>query len=432
MPDDALLPSGWRETTLGALGEYLNGRAFKRSEWSKTGRPIIRIQDLTGSRESPNFFDGYTEDRYVVRRGDLLISWSATLGAYIWDGPEAVLNQHIFKVNSRINKRFHYHLVRGCLADLAAKAHGSGMVHVTKGVFDATPVVIPTDLTMQQHLADLLDRVDKARDGVMAHVSAGSLLVAKLRQAILVAACSGRLTEDWRQQRRQPGHRPKLPCTPRPIAAAIDTPEDWSWFRLGDVAELQGGIQVGVTRRPDRPLRAVPYLRVANVQKGWLDLSEVKTIMAPEETIRLLRLQPGDMLFNEGGDRDKLGRGWIWEGQIVECIHQNHVFRGRLYDSRMQPRLYSWYGNTAGMTYFFAEGKQTVNLASLSKTKLSQLPVPIPSIEEQAEIVRRVERLLYLVDELQGRVEAVARKVDRSSQAVLAKCVRGDLAGVTV
>ena len=88
-------PEGWAETTLGMLGEYINGYAFKDELWSKTGRPIIRIQDLTGTRNTPNYFDGEIDEKYLVRRGDFLIAWSATLGAFIWHGSEAWLNQHI-------------------------------------------------------------------------------------------------------------------------------------------------------------------------------------------------------------------------------------------------------------------------------------------------------------------------------------------------
>jgi len=156
-------------------------------------------------------------------------------------------------------------------------------------------------------------------------------------------------------------------------------------------------------------------------------LSEIKTIPAPESKIADLKLQPGDILFNEGGDRDKLGRGWVWEGQIPECIHQNHVFRARLRNKRMQPRFYSWFGNTIGARYFIDQGKQTVNLASLSMTKLKELPVPVPSPQEQSEIVRRVDELLQVADGLLARVEKAVRRIERSSQAVLAKAFRGEL-----
>jgi type I restriction enzyme S subunit len=145
----------------------------------------------------------------------------------------------------------------------------------------------------------------------------------------------------------------------------------------------------------------------------------------PEGKIAELRLQPGDVLFNEGGDRDKLGRGWIWEGQIDECIHQNHVFRARLVHPKMQPRFYSWYGNVIGAGYFLDRGKQTVNLASLNMSTLKALPVPVPSIEEQSEIIRRVVHLLALADALQERITVAERKVDHTSQALVAKAFSG-------
>src|SRR5205085_6907961 len=118
----------------------------------------------------------------------------------------------------------------------------------------------------------------------------------------------------------------------------------------------------GPERKPTQNLRPVPYLRVANVQRGFLDLGEVSKIDATEEEVAELRLEEGDVLFNEGGDRDKLGRGWIWRGELPDCIHQNHVFRARIRSGLADPKYLSWYGNSAGQAYFIAEGKQTTNL----------------------------------------------------------------------
>ena len=140
-------------------------------------------------------------------------------------------------------------------------------------------------------------------------------------------------------------------------------------------------------KRQDPTARSVPYLRVANVQRGYLDLAEVKLIEAAAADIAELRLVPGDVLFNEGGDRDKLGRGWIWEGQLPECIHQNHVFRARLHSEELSGKLISWWGNTFGKDYFLREGKQTTNLASINRTKLAAFPVPLLLLAEQDRIV---------------------------------------------
>jgi type I restriction enzyme, S subunit len=195
-------------------------------------------------------------------------------------------------------------------------------------------------------------------------------------------------------------------------------PEGWAWARLEAVAALKGGITVDKKRR-DPTARPVPYLRVANVQRGYLDLEEVKTIEASQADIEELRLQPGDVLFNEGGDRDKLGRGCIWEGQLAECIHQNHVFRARPYSVGISGKLISWWGNTFGKDYFLREGKQTTNLASINMTKLSAFPVPIPPLAEQLRIVAEVDRRLSIVGEVEAEVDANMKRAQALRQAVL-------------
>ena len=203
-------------------------------------------------------------------------------------------------------------------------------------------------------------------------------------------------------------------------------PETWVWARLDAIAALKGGITVDKNRK-SAIARPVPYLRVANVQRGYLDLSEVKTIDAPNTDIKDLNLLAGDILFNEGGDRDKLGRGWIWEGQLPECIHQNHVFRARLYLAEVAPKLVSLWGNSFGQAYFLREGKQTTNLASLNLTKLSAFPIPLPSAAEQNEIVAEVERRLSVIDELKTTVEANLTRADRLRQSILSQAFSGRL-----
>lgn len=287
-------------------------------------------------------------------------------------------------------------------------------------------IAFPESKAEQRRIVTLIAGVRKIQADAEDHLGKARRAVEAFRQAVIAAACTGRLTADWRE--RHPRASFEAPITVRGNAGPlVDTPDSWVWLHLRDVADVRGGVQKGAKLKPGEPTREVPYLRVANVQRGWLDLSEIKTIAAPESKIAQLTLQPGDLLFNEGGDRDKLGRGWVWEGQLGECIHQNHVFRARLRNGEMQPRFYSWYGNTVGASYFVDQGKQTVNLASLSMTRLKELPVPVPPFEEQAEIVRRVDRLLAVNDRLQQRVEAATHRVERSSQAVLAKAFRGEL-----
>jgi type I restriction enzyme S subunit len=182
----------------------------------------------------------------------------------------------------------------------------------------------------------------------------------------------------------------------------------WTWRTLGEIAEVVGGVTKDTKKQADPRNVEVPYLRVANVQRGRLDLSNVATIRVPAETAKRLELRRGDVLLNEGGDRDKLGRGWVWDDQIPRCIHQNHVFRARLRDN-VEPKFLAYYTNELGRDWFEHNGRQTTNLASISLTKIRQLPVPVPSVDEQRRIVEILEDHL-------SRVDAGVRGLDSSTK----------------
>lgn len=150
-------------TRLGEVATYINGFAFKPDDWSEEGLPIIRIQDLTGNSYQMNRYAGDYNPKYEVNRGDVLISWSASLGVYVWQGERALLNQHIFKVvfdKCEVDRSFYVHQVAAILEKAASQAHGATMKHLTKPVFDALPFYLP-DLPTQQRIADTLDKVSE-------------------------------------------------------------------------------------------------------------------------------------------------------------------------------------------------------------------------------------------------------------------------------
>jgi type I restriction enzyme S subunit len=212
-----------------------------------------------------------------------------------------------------------------------------------------------------------------------------------------------------------------------PTPSGLLLPTSWAWATLGSIADIKGGITKGQRRREEAMLRLIPYLRVANVQRGFLDLQEVKLIAATENEIETLRLEAGDILFNEGGDRDKLGRGWVWRGEIAECIHQNHVFRGRLYSTEVEPKLISWYGNSFGQQYFIDQGKQTTNLASINLTKLAAFPIPLPPANEQRRIVAAIEEQFTRLDAAVAGLRRVRANLKRYRAAVLKAACEGRL-----
>lgn len=156
---------------------------------------------------------------------------------------------------------------------------------------------------------------------------------------------------------------------------------------LRDLAAVRTGLAKG-RRAPARPVR-LPYLRVANVQEGRLDLADVKTIEVEAGRVERFRLRRGDVLLTEGGDYDKLGRGTVWQGEIERCLHQNHIFVVRVDPSRLDPWfLAALTASPYGRRYFRNAAKRTTTLASISATQLQSFPVLLPPLAEQREIVR--------------------------------------------
>ena len=229
----------------------------------------------------------------------------------------------------------------------------------------------------------------------------------------------------WESREKRRG-RYKEPSSPD-TSELSELPKGWVWATLSQISDLKGGATKGRRFRAGESLTEVPYLRVANVQRGYLDLSELKTIEVTQEVADQLALVPGDILFTEGGDRDKLGRGWVWKGELDGCIHQNHIFRSRLLLTEMHPEFVSWWGNSFGQTFFEHSGKQTTNLASINLSVLSSFPVPLPPLAEQRRIVAEVERRLSVIQQAEATVEANLTRAERLRQSILKQAFSGKL-----
>jgi type I restriction enzyme S subunit len=168
-------------------------------------------------------------------------------------------------------------------------------------------------------------------------------------------------------------------------------PESWKVRPLRDCCLVQTGIAKGRKVEASEAL-IFPYLRVANVQAGHLDLSEMKTITIRRKEKDRYMLRKGDVVLTEGGDFDKLGRGFIWNGEIEACIHQNHIFAVRVDRSQLLPEFLAHLSQSPyGKAYFLSVAHKTTNLACINTTKLKGFPVLIPTLTEQEEIVQMLE-----------------------------------------
>lgn len=160
---------------------------------------------------------------------------------------------------------------------------------------------------------------------------------------------------------------------------------------LEDIANVTYGIQKCPSNRPGTHAR--PYLRVANVRRGGLDLEEIKYINVPDREMKRLRLESGDILFVEGnGTKSELGRAAIWNGEIADCVHQNHIIKARPDKKKVDSEfLMEWFNTEAGRMHFFRNAKTTSGLVTLNSTDIRTAPVPLPeSLDEQRKIVRKL------------------------------------------
>jgi type I restriction enzyme, S subunit len=458
------LPAGWAATTLErVLAEDLcNGRSVPTAEF---GFPVLRLTALVDgcidlAQRKTGQWTREDAAKYFVRAGDFLISrgnGSIRLvgrGGIVPHDDEVAFPDTMIRARpaaEAMSPRFlRYQWEMAAVREQIENAAKTtaGIHKVSQGDLRRIRLRL-APLPEQHRIVAEIEKHFSRLDAAVTTLARVQVEIERARASVLKAAVEGRLVpteaalaraegrsyepasallervlEERRRRHEEMHGGKKYKPAVEPETAGTPLPQGWVWATLDSLADVVGGI----TKNKDYvDGRDVPYLRVANVQRGILDLSVVKTILAPEEKIRKLRLQPGDILLNEGGDRDKLGRGWVWEGQIEECIHQNHVFRARVHGGLVDSKYVSHYANSLGQSYFLGSGKQTTNLASISLANMKRLPIPLPPREEQHRIVAEVSRRLSVLDTL---AHTVARNLARCTalrQSILARAFSGKL-----
>lgn len=198
-------------------------------------------------------------------------------------------------------------------------------------------------------------------------------------------------------------------------------PEHWQVRRLKFIATVQTGVAKGKDNEGKDTIH-VPYLRVANVQDGYLSLDDVTTIEIPREDLPRYSLRPGDVLMNEGGDFDKLGRGHVWQGEIDPCIHQNHVFAVR--PTKVPSYwLNAFSGSQPAQFYFMGRSKQSTNLASISSSNVMELPVVVPPDDELSKILAHLDSETDRIDALIEKKTRFIELLREKRQALITHAV---------
>lgn len=402
------LPAGWNWATVGELCE-INPRRFDDMPADAdiiSKVPMAAVETESGRLDASELVEyssvkgksltQFQENDVLFAKVTPCMENGKIALAHGLHGGRAVGSTELFALRSRgaIEPQYLMHyLLQSSVRQRAAHAMTGavGLRRVPRGFLAALRIPLPPLPEQRRIISAIEDRIRRIE------IQCNSLRSILAR----VSSMQEQITPTWVVGRHAETYGS---LTPADVDDGI-LPElrpGWEWRRLGEIAEVVGGVTKDSKKQSDPSFVEVPYLRVANVQRGVLDLDNVSTIRVPESKAAQLFLQPGDVLLNEGGDRDKLGRGWVWEGQIENCIHQNHVFRARIHSHLVHPKIIAWHANGFGKAWCERNGKQTTNLASISLKKIRQLPVPVPPADcDQTAVVGEVE----------GRAEVLLRGI---------------------
>lgn len=470
MSNESKTTQNWAPVILGELGHIHCGQSPTTADVNSKGVGTVYIS-------GPEHWDGHTlevdkwttKPKRMVPEGCLFITVKGAGVGTIFPGVAGAIGRDIyaFEPHPDMHMRFVRWALVETIEELKRNAVGD-IPGLSKSHIADHRIHLPP-APEQHRIVEAIESYFSRLDDAVATLERVQRNLKRYRASVLKAAVEGRLVPTEAELARNEGrdYEPASALLDRILAerrrrweeaelakmkakgkppkddkwkakykepAAPDTtdlpelPDGWCWTNLDMLTEVQGGLTKGKKRKPTDVLRELPYLRVANVQRGYLDLSVVKTILATQAEIELLSLNVGDVLFNEGGDRDKLGRGWVWQGELSECLHQNHVFRARPCHPSLQPKFLSHYGNSNGRQYFIDQGKQTTNLASINLTKLRALPVPLPPAPEQVRIVAEVDDVLSISKHSDQLVERNLKRASRLRQAILKWAFEGKLA----
>lgn len=463
MNGDRALPRGWAIATLsdlvGAAGIISDGDWVESKDQDPQGDVrLIQLADIGDGEFLDRSKRFLTSDRAnllgctYLEKGDVLIArMPGPIGrSCIFPGDHkrsvTVVDVFIFRSGrDDVDHRWAMYAINASATRITIEGRAAGTTRkrIAGSVLKSLELPIPPS-NEQRRIADYVESLTARTVAIQRLIETGAESLITYEALLMKAAFSGELTRSWRMKHphsgthdgliesvatRSPGRKVDSDTSP-----AVDvpdwardamTPSSWRWARLDAIASIQSGIQKGKRRKAGTAVVPVPYLRVANVQRGHLDLSEVKTIDATKEEVTLLSLQRGDVLLNEGGDRDKLGRGWVWNDELPICIHQNHVYRARIRDDGFIPALLSHYCNSVASAYFYQHATQSVNLASINRSALGALPVPLIPVTEQRELVLIIDRELSIIRRLGSQLSQASERLGQVRQQILDAAICG-------
>ena len=375
----------WEMVRLGDAATFVNGYPFKPSEWTNQGLPIIRIQNLTESSIVVNHYDKTYNPRYEVNDGDILISWSASLGVYEWNKGKALLNQHIFKVvfdKINFNKRFFKYVVEQKIEEMMRFTHGSTMKHITKKYFDEIQISCPP-LATQQKIADILDRANALIEKRKVQIEKLDLLV------------KSQFVEMF--------------------GDPVTNPRGWEVWSLGELCEIVRG---GSPRPIEQFLGGtIPWIKIGDATTGDdIYLHETKEHIF-EEGIKKSRLvKSGSLIFANCGVSLGFARLITFDG----CIHDGWLAFGNIGKDIDKVFLLKSLNHC---TDYFRKIAPDGTQPNLNTGIMKAFPQIVPPLALQTQFAAFIER----VETQKAQLKKSLALLELNFKSLMQKCFSGEV-----
>lgn len=375
---------------LGKVAKFVNGYAFKPSDWASDGMKIIRIQNLTNLDKSYNRTQKQIPEKYRIQKGDVLVSWSATLDVFEWeDNEDGLLNQHIFKIehNSQIiDKKYLKYVLRHSIERMLQFTHGSTMKHIVREDFLRHKIPLPP-LDDQERVVKVLDQAD--------------VLLQERRQAI--GLLDDYLKSVFLEMFGDPLRNP-------------------NGFKIGAIADLVSEVKYGTSAKASDDGH-IPYLRMNNITySGELDLSDLKHIDLRDDEKEKYLARKGDLLFNRTNSKELVGKSTVYDLDEPMAI-AGYLIRVRT-NSKALPEYISGYLNSDhGKKTLRHMCKSIVGMANINARELQNIKIVMPPIGLQEQFRATLERTKCL----KQKMLAQSDQLENQFQALMQKAFKGDI-----
>lgn len=378
-----------KKEKIGNIARFINGVAFKPDDWENTGYKIIRIQNLTDRNKAFNRTNRIVDNKYIVKKGDVLVSWSATIEVFLWDDEDALLNQHIFKVEfdySKVIKEYFIFALQTTIRDLTKFAHGSTMKHIVKSDFDNHIIPLPS-ISEQKYIAKVLNQVEA--------------LINQRKQSI--ALLDKYLKSTFSEMFGDPTRNQKK-------------------IKIGKIRDLLIEAKYG-TSKPSEDSGKIPYLRMNNITyEGYMDYSNLKYINLDLVEKEKYIVKKGDILFNRTNSKELVGKTGVYNRDYEMAI-AGYLIKLRVNEKSNPWFIWGYLNSKHGKETLFGMCKSIVGMANINAQELQSIKILIPPIQAQNQFAQIVEKTENLKEQYKKHLKELENMYGVLSQ----KAFKGEL-----